>query len=127
MPPTPIKADSQAGLLNESQAKNSSDSTMDMLAEKTGGKAFYNQNDIGGIINKVASHSLDFYTLSYSPDDEKMDGGVRKIEVKVGDNEHYNLSYRREYFARNDDALPGSAKSRQEDSAQRASQDPTED
>jgi VWFA-related protein len=113
------------GLLNESQAKNSSDTTMDMLAEKTGGKAFYNQNDIGGIINKVASHSLDFYTLSYSPNDEKMDGGARKIEVKVGDNEHYNLSYRREYFARNDDALPGSAQSRQEDSAQRASQDPT--
>jgi hypothetical protein len=132
-PPPAVTADApnagtggfSGGLLNEGQAKNSSDTTMDMLAEKTGGKAFYNQNDLSGIINKVASHSLDFYTLSYSPNDEKMDGGARKIEVKVGDNEHYNLSYRREYFARNDDALPGSAQFRQEEAAQRASHDPT--
>jgi hypothetical protein len=112
------------GLLNESQDKNSSDSTMDMLAEGTGGKAFYNQNDLSGIINKVASHSMDFYTLSYSPNDMKMDGSFRKIEVKVGDTERYALSYRRGYFARDED-LPGAAQSRQDQAAQRASQNPT--
>ncbi len=112
------------GLLNESQAKNSSDSTMDMLASLTGGKAFYNQNDISGIIGKVSDHSSDFYTISYSPTNSKMDGGFRKIEVKIGDGEHYTLSYRRGYFARDQD-LPGAAQARQDQAAQQASQNPT--
>ena len=112
------------GLLNERQAKNSSDSTMDMLAEQTGGRAFYNQNDLSRIIGNVISHSLDFYTLSYSPSDTKMDGTPRSIEVKVGDNEHYTLSYRHQYIAREDD-LPGAAQSRQDEAAQHASQNPT--
>lgn len=112
------------GLLNESQDKNSSDSTMDMLAEGTGGKAFYNQNDLSRIINNVTSHSLDFYTLSYSPSDTKMDGTFRKIEVKVGDNPRYTLSYRRGYVARDED-LPGSAQLWQDQAAQQASQNPT--
>jgi hypothetical protein len=111
-------------LLDESQAKNSSDSTMEMVADETGGKAFYNQNDLSGIIGKVTSHSADFYTISYSPTDAKMDGSFRKIEVKVGDNEHYSLAYRRGYVARDDD-LPGSAQTRQEQAAQTASHDPT--
>jgi VWFA-related protein len=110
-------------LVNERRDKNSSDSTMDMLAEQTGGKAFYNQNDLGRIINNVTSHSLDFYTLSYSPTDAKMDGTFRKIEVKAGDNEHYTLNYRRGYIARDED-LPGAAQTLQEQAAQHASQNP---
>lgn len=112
------------GMLSESQNKNSSDSAMDMLAQSTGGKAFYNQNDLSRIIGNVTSHSLDFYTLSYSPSDTKMDGSFRTIEVKAGDNEHYTLSYRRGYFARDQD-LPGAAQSVQEQAAQYASQNPT--
>lgn len=131
-PPPGVTADSPnagqggfaGGLLNERQSKNSSDSTMDMLAEQTGGKAFYNQNDLSRIIGNVTSHSLDFYTLSYSPSDTKMDGTPRKIEVKVGDNEHYFLSYRRQYIAREDD-LPGAAQSRQDEAALHASANPT--
>ena len=112
-------------LLDESQAKNSSGSTMDMLATMTGGKAFYNQNDLSGIIGKVSDHSSDFYTLSYSPTNSNMDGVFRKIEVKVGDGEHYTLSYRRGYYARDED-LPGAAQSEQEQAAQKASQNPTQ-
>ncbi|HMG84476.1 MAG TPA: VWA domain-containing protein [Terracidiphilus sp.] len=112
------------GLQDESQAKNSSNSAMDMLASLTGGKAFYNQNDLSGIIGKVSDHSSDFYTISYSPTNSKMDGGFRKIEVKIGDGEHYALSYRRGYFARDQD-LPGAAQTRQDQAEQQASQNPT--
>lgn len=112
------------GLLNESQSKNSSDSTMDMLASETGGKAFYNQNDLSRIIGKVTGSSADFYTVSYTPGDTNMDGGYRKIEVRVGDGNEYTLSYRRGYFARDDD-LPGAAQSRQDQAAQLASQNPS--
>jgi VWFA-related protein len=120
--------DSQGGfagaLLNESQAKNSSDSTMDMLAGMTGGKAFYNQNDLSGIITKVSDHSSDFYSLSYSPTNTTMDGVFRKIEVRVGDGEHYTLSYRRGYYARDED-LPGAAQTQQAQAAMQAAQSPT--
>ena len=51
-------------------------------------------------------------------------GTVWKIEVKVGDGEHYSLSYRRGYFAR-DENLPGASQARQEQAAQNASQNPT--
>jgi hypothetical protein len=111
------------GLQNESQAKNSSDSAMDMLATGTGGKAFFNQNDIAGIIGKVTGSSEDFYTVSYTPDNDKMDGGYRKIDVKVGDGQ-YTLSFRRGYFARDED-LPGAAQTRQDLAAKRAAQNPT--
>ena len=112
------------GLLSESAAKNSSDSTMDMLATETGGKAFYNQNDLSRILGKVTGSSEDFYTLSYTPTNSKMDGGFRKIEVKVGDGNQYTLSYRRGYVARDED-LPGAAQSRQDQAAQQSSQNPT--
>jgi VWFA-related protein len=113
------------GLQDESLAKNSSNSTMDMLAGETGGKAFHDQNDLSGIISKVTDHSADFYTISYSPIDTKMDGTYRKIEVKVGDGEHYSLSFRHGYFARDED-LPGAAQTRQDQAALHASQNPTQ-
>lgn len=131
-PPPGVTADApNAGLgahagalVNESQDRNSSNSTMDMLAEQTGGKAFYNQNDLARIIGNVTSHSLDFYTISYSPNDPNMNGAFRKIEVKVGDTPQYKLSYRQGYYAR-DESLPGAAQSLQQQEAQRASQNPT--
>jgi VWFA-related protein len=122
--PNPAQGGFSNGLQDERQKKNSSDSTMDMLANETGGKAFYNMNDLSEIIHKVTDQSSNFYTISYSPTDSKMDGGFRKIEVKVGDNEHYKLSYRQGYIAR-DDGLPGAAQESQESAAQHASQDPT--
>ena len=110
-------------LTKESEQRGNSNSTMDMLAEQTGGKAFYNQNDLTSIIGKVIGSSADFYTLAYAPSDTKMDGGFRDISIKVGEG-NYKLSYRRGYFARDSD-LPGAAGSIQKDAAQQASQDPT--
>ena len=111
------------GLTNESEKRGNSNSTMDMLAEQTGGKAFYNQNDLTGIIGKVIGSSDNFYTLSYTPSNSKMDGGFRNIAVKLSEG-NYKLSYRRGYFARDED-LPGAAGSIQEQAAEQASQDPT--
>jgi len=111
------------GLTKESEQRGNSNSTMDMLAEQTGGKAFYNQNDLTSIIGRVIGHSADFYTVSYTPSDPKMNGGFRSIAIMAGDGK-YNLSYRRGYFARDED-LPGAAGAVQEEAAQEASQDPT--
>jgi hypothetical protein len=111
------------GLLDEGEKRGSSNSTMDMLAEQTGGKAFYNQNDLTRIIGQVIGGSEDFYTLSYTPTNTKMDGGFRNIAIKLNEGD-YKLSYRRGYFARDED-LPGAAGSIQEQAAEQAAQDPT--
>ena len=121
--PTAAQGGFAGGLRDESEKRGNSNSTMDMLAEQTGGKAFYNQNDLTAIIGKVVQSSADFYTLSYTPGNTNMNGAFRDIAVKVGDGK-YKLSYRRGYFARDED-IPGAAGSLQHEAAQQASQDPT--
>jgi VWFA-related protein len=81
--------------------------TEETVAKETGGKAFVESNGFAQIIDDITSSSADFYTLSYAPTNQNMDGSYRKIDVKVGGG-HYNLSYRRGYPA-TDAALPGSA------------------
>lgn len=94
-------------MTTESQMNNASNTAMDMFAQQTGGKAYYNGNDLGGILDKVVSSSSDFYTLSYTPSDTNMNGALRKIDVNVSGG-HYSLSYRRGYYAREEGA-PGAA------------------
>jgi VWFA-related protein len=87
--------------------RNNNQSTMKMVAEATGGKAFTNSNGLAHIMGDIAASSGNFYTLSYSPSDAKMDGRYRRIEVKVAGGSSYRLSYRRGYIAL-DENLPGS-------------------
>jgi VWFA-related protein len=108
------------GLQSESAANNSSNATMDMVADQTGGKAFYNGNDISGVLERVVSSSSDFYTLSYTPADPKMNGLFRKIHVTVG-GEKYKLSYRRGYYARENEG-PGAAQEAQQRALHQAEQ-----
>jgi VWFA-related protein len=97
------QSDSRIG---EDMARNSNQATMKIVAEQTGGKAFTNGNGLAEIIGDIAGSGANFYSLSYTPTDTKMDGAYRKIDVKVtGGN--YKLSYRRGYIALGDD-LPGS-------------------
>jgi hypothetical protein len=86
-------------LTGESMRRNSDYATMDLLAEKTGGKAFYSNNSLAGVIGKVVANSGNFYTLSYTPANASEDGTFRDIGVAVAGGK-YNLSYRRGYFAR---------------------------
>lgn len=80
----------------------------EILAEDSGGRAFANTNGIADVIDKITSDGSHFYTLSYTPTNRKMDGGWRKIGVKVAGGK-YQLSYRRGYFAV-DTTSPGHSK-----------------
>jgi VWFA-related protein len=93
-------------LSGEGQQRNDNQSMMKMAATATGGKAFVNSNGMAQIIGDIATTSGDFYTLSYTPTNLKMDGTYRAIEVKAKGGD-YRLSYRRGYLAAADD-LPGS-------------------
>ena len=91
----------------EDQDRNADQTNAKLIAEQSGGRAFANTNGLSDVIDKITSSSSDFYTLSYSPSNAKMDGTFRKIEVKVAGGK-YSLSFRRGYFAVEGD-LPGSA------------------
>lgn len=94
-------------ILAEAEQRSSDQESMKRIAHDTGGKAFVNTNGLQEVMADITSSDGDFYTLSYSPADAKMDGAFRKIDVEVAGGK-YNLSYRRGYFALAAD-LPGAA------------------
>ena len=102
--------------LGEDQERNANQETMKMIAEATGGKAFVNGNGLAKIVGDVTASSANFYSLSYTPTDTKMDGSYRGIEVKVAGGK-YKLLYRRGYIAMGND-LPGSGMMQREKAIQ---------
>jgi hypothetical protein len=57
--------------------------TMRLLAERTGGKAFYGTNDISGAIRRAMNDSRATYMLGYYPATVKWDGSFHELKVKV--------------------------------------------
>ncbi|HWZ83474.1 MAG TPA: VWA domain-containing protein [Terriglobales bacterium] len=63
--------------------QNSSIDTLKDFAEMTGGRAFYNTNDLAGSFHRAAEDSSSYYLLAYYLDTENRDPGWRKLKVKV--------------------------------------------
>jgi VWFA-related protein len=99
----------QNSLLTEGTIRNADQESMKTLAQESGGKAYVNTNGFSQVISDVTSATSDFYTISYTPENKKMDGSFRRVEVKLA-GAKYNLSYRRGYFA-DDIDLPGTPRS----------------
>ena len=57
--------------------------TMNMLADRTGGRAFYNRNDIWGAIRDAIDDSRVTYELGYYPQGVEWNGKFREIKVEV--------------------------------------------
>jgi VWFA-related protein len=53
------------------------------LAKRTGGRAFFNRNDLDTGIRRALDDSRFTYTLAYAPDHNKWKGEWRKIQVHV--------------------------------------------
>ncbi len=71
---------------------------MEAVAEATGGEAFYESNDLKGLLAKAVDHGADYYTLSYAPDSFAYDGRYHAISIKV-DRPGVRLVYRKGYSA----------------------------
>jgi len=78
---------------------------MDALAQDTGGKPFYNTNDLSNAMKEAINIGSHYYTLTYTPSNIKTDGKFRRIEVK-GLNRSYKLAYRRGYYTENPETEP---------------------
>ena len=57
--------------------------TSQVIAEKTGGRAYFNTNDLGGAIQRAAEDSRLTYVLGYVPSHGQWDGRFREIKVRV--------------------------------------------
>ena len=53
-----------------------------ILTAGTGGLRLYNIDDIGRAFGMIAKDTSNYYVIGYQPDNPKMDGSFRKIEVK---------------------------------------------
>jgi VWFA-related protein len=54
------------------------------VARLTGGRAYYNNNDVAGQVNDIVASGSHYYTLAYRPQSSQWDGRFRKVTVKVG-------------------------------------------
>lgn len=83
---------------NESATRQNTHGTMQDMAERTGGKAFYNRNDIDHAIALSIEDGSVYYTLAYYPSNKDWNGKFRKIHVKVNHPE-VKLRHRLGYYA----------------------------
>lgn len=72
--------------------------TMNVLADRTGGKAYYNRNDLDGAVREVFQDTAVTYTVGFYSDHPEMDGKFREIKVKVN-KPGMNVRTRKGYFA----------------------------
>lgn len=90
------------GLLHSESAQSEelfqAHTNMLTIAEATGGRAFYNRNDIDGALRNGIEDGSRYYSLGYYPDNKTWNGKFRKIKV-VSPRSGIKLRYRSGYFA----------------------------
>jgi VWFA-related protein len=72
--------------------------TMQVMAESTGGRAFYNTNDIEHAIRDAIDDSEVTYTLGFYAEANTLDSEFHKLKVAV-DRKHVEVRYRKGYLA----------------------------
>lgn len=82
----------------ESPAIRATAATMEQLATDTGGQAVYTTNNVAAALSRNIQDGAHYYSVSYTPSNEKTDGAFRRIDVKLTEGK-YKLAYRRGYFA----------------------------
>ncbi len=84
---------------------NASYLTEKQIADATGGRAFYGTNDLAGALTEATETGGHYYTLTYSPSNQKYDGRLRHIHVELAKH-GYHLAYRRSYYGNPSSAEP---------------------
>lgn len=67
------------------------------VANMTGGREFYNRNDIGNLVKQAMDDSTDYYLLTFPLNKNNRQAGWRKLEVKVKGS-GYKIRSRQGYF-----------------------------
>jgi VWFA-related protein len=89
---------SSDGLPGSSSRFYNNQQAMGELAGRTGGRAFWNTNDIAGAIRTAVADSAVTYTLGFYPQNDKFDNSFHDLKVKLVDLPHMELRYRTGYL-----------------------------
>lgn len=90
--------DQMKQMRNGETSRDLNHTAMEDLAKDTGGRAYYNTNDLSDVLARVVDNGARYYSLSYSPSNTVMDGKFRRIQVRLVHGKA-TLAYRRGYFA----------------------------
>jgi VWFA-related protein len=71
---------------------------MDEIAKKTGGRAYYERNDLKNALREALDESKASYTLGFYPDSDQFNGKFRVVKVKVAGRSGIRLRYRQGYL-----------------------------
>jgi hypothetical protein len=85
-----------------SQTQDSDHMMMSALATETGGKAFYDKNNLESAVQDAVDSGANYYSLSYSPANQSWNGNYRNIHVTLNEKLQaagYQLAYRQGYYA----------------------------
>ena len=74
------------------------------LAEDTGGKAVFNNNDLNLGLQKILDDTESYYLLAFEPTVSYRDGRFRKLEIKIPGRPELKVRTRKGYFAPDDKA-----------------------
>jgi VWFA-related protein len=77
---------------------SSSHDAMNQIADATGGKAYYNRNDIDHAVALSIADGSTYYTIAYYPANKDWNGKFRKVDIKL-DRPGTLVRYRHGYYA----------------------------
>ena len=72
--------------------------TMQLLAEWTGGRAYFNTNDVSGAVKQAMEDAEITYSLGFYPEEKDLDGSYHEVKIRV-DRKGTDARYRKGYFA----------------------------
>jgi hypothetical protein len=98
-------------------------STMELLASRTGGRAFYNTNDIMGSVRRAIDDSEVTYTLGFYLSQDEMDSKFHEIKVKV-ERKGVDVRTRKGYLAFKDEPATAITTAKREKMIQEALNSP---
>jgi VWFA-related protein len=73
-----------------------------LIADLTGGKAYIDTNGLREAVSNAVDNGASYYSISYVPAAEKLNGQFHKIQVRM-DKSSYKLAYRSGFYANSPD------------------------
>lgn len=98
MPPDVSPGGAAAAVSRQQTMLSNQQTTMEAIADGTGGKICTGDNNLGDCVRKAMDDSSDYYELSYYPDSPSWNGAYRKVLIST-DQRGAKLAYRQGYFA----------------------------
>jgi VWFA-related protein len=96
-----VAAFSGRGVSRAFDSMSASQDALSSLSQDTGGRAFFDRNDFGGVFDRVIADTAAYYVLGYSSTNVARDGRFRRMRIQLKRTD-LKLEYRVGYYAARD-------------------------